>query len=93
MKKPGSYMELCWYIDGKENVYLRIPTLWDAVKNQWIGFIKTPKTQRLIHGEGKNSFDLQNSFTKCMSELIHENEELGEEIKGMFMPSFFWEKV
>lgn len=90
-KKKYDYMEMCLQLDGKENVYLRIPTVWDSVQQQWVGFIKTPKTQRLIHGKGKNSFDLQNSFNEAMSAMIHESKEMGEEIFGMFMPAFYWE--
>lgn len=94
MKKEleKSYMELCIHLDGKENVYLRIPTLWDDVKKQWIGFIKTPNTQTLIYAEGKDSFDLQNSFNNKMSELFKSSDDLSEEIFGMFMPAFYWEE-
>ncbi len=49
----NSYMELCLHVDGGQNLYLRIPTVWDDINKQWIGFIKTPKSQRLIHAEGK----------------------------------------
>ena len=92
MENEG-YMELCMHIDGKDNVYLRIPTLWDAVEKQFIGFIKTPQTQRLIYGAGKTSKELQDSFNVCMSKLFHESDELGDEIMGMFMPAFYYEKV
>jgi len=87
-----SYMEMCIHLDGKDDVYLRIPTVWDDIKKQWIGFIKTPTTQKLIHGEGKTSFDLQNSMNKSISEAMHESKEMGEEIFSMFMPSFYWEE-
>lgn len=91
-KISESYMELCIHLDGKENVYLRVPTVWDAVKKQWIGFIKTPQTQKLIHAEGKNSFELQNAFNIVLSRMMHESKELGEEIFGMFMPAWYWEE-
>jgi len=84
-------MELGLHLDGKGNLYLRVPTIWDSVKKQWIGFIKTPQTQRLIYGEGKNSFDLQNSFNECLVKLTEESKELNEEIFGMFMPAWYWE--
>ena len=85
-------MELCIHVDGSENRYLRVPTVWDDIKKQWIGFVKTPNSQRLIHGEGKNSFDLQNSFNNNMVKLVNENPELNEEVFGMFMPAFYYEK-
>jgi|HubBroStandDraft_4_1064222.scaffolds.fasta_scaffold32474_5 hypothetical protein len=91
MTKEKSYMELCLHIDGKENVYLRVPTVWDPIKKQWIGFIKTPITNRLIHGEGSTNFELENSFNVCMSKLMQESDELHREIFEMFMPTFYWE--
>jgi len=97
MKKTAveehSYMELCMHLDGKEDIYLRIPTVWDDIKKQWIGFVKTPETKRLILGEGKTSFELQNSFNHCLSELMQESEALGKEIFEMFMPSFYYEQI
>lgn len=92
-KNEQSYMEMCIHLDGKENIYLRIPTVWDDIEKQWIGFIKTPVTQRLIAGKGKTSFDLQNSFNVEMSKMMSESEELGKEIFSMFMPAFYWEKT
>ncbi len=90
MKKNDSYMELCVHVDGKENVYLRVPTVWDAVKKQWIGFIKTPTTQKLIAASGKDSFELQNNFNIELSKFIHD-KEYSDEIFSMFMPVFYWE--
>ena len=34
MKKNNgteSYMEMCIHLEGKDNVYLRIPTVWDDI--------------------------------------------------------------
>jgi hypothetical protein len=92
MKKEKSYMELCIHLDGKENVYLRVPTVWDSVEKQWVGFIKTPITHRLISGNGKTSFDLNNSFNINMSKLMAESEEIAKEVFEMFMPAFYWEE-
>lgn len=92
MKKDQSYMELCFHVDGGENLYLRVPTVWDDIKKQWIGFIKTPKTQRLIHGEGKTSFELQNSFNHAMNSIFQEGGEDAKEVFEMFMPAFYWEE-
>lgn len=75
MKKKESYMELCIHIDGKDNVYLRIPIVWNDIEKQWKGFIKTPITQKLIYEEDKKSFDLQDSFNRKISSMMQENEE------------------
>ena len=93
MKKKAteSYMEMCLNLDGKENLYLRIPTVWDDIEKQWIGFIKTPITQRLISGNGKTSLDLQNSFNRAMSEEFKKGGEVAEELYAMFMPAFYYE--
>jgi hypothetical protein len=85
-------MELGFHVDGKENIYLRIPTMWDEVNKQWIGFIKLPESQRLITGKGKTSFDLQNDFNVELSKVFSEGGEDADELFGMFMPSFYWEK-
>lgn len=87
----SSYMELCLHLEGRGDLYLRVPTVWDAVKNQWIGFVKTPKTQKLITGTGKDSFDLQNNFNIAFSEFL-QNPETAEEGLSMFNAKEFWEK-
>jgi hypothetical protein len=60
MTKPAqigkSYMELCFHIDGGDNLYLRVPTIWDDINKTWIVFMKTTKTKKLIHAEGKRLF-------------------------------------
>ena len=86
------YMELCLHLDGQENVYLRIPTVWDDIEKQWIGFIKTPITQRLISGNGKTSFELQNSFNHSINKYFQEGGEIAKEVFEMFMPAFYWDK-
>lgn len=90
-KATNSYMSLCFHVDGGEDLYLRVPTVWDDIKKQWIGFIKLSKSQRLIHGEGKNSFDLQNAFNKAIVDISEESPELSDEIFSMFMPAWYWQ--
>ncbi len=90
-KNRESWMQLCLHLDGKDDVYLRVPTVWNDISKKWTGFIKTPETKRLIHGEGATSFDLQNSFNVCLDSLCKESKELADEILGMFMPAFYWE--
>ena len=87
-----NYLELCFNLDGKENLYLRVPTVWDEINKQWIGFIKTPETKMLITGKGKDSFELQNDITKSISSLLQMEGPISEEVFGMFMPAWFWEK-
>jgi hypothetical protein len=62
------------------------------VEKQWIGFIKTPITNKLISATGKNSFELQNNFNNNVSKMMQASEEMGQEIFSMFMPSFYWEE-
>ena len=60
MTKPApvsnSYMELCLHVDGEQNLYLRVPTVWDDIKKQWIGFVKTPKTQKMTAPRSRQVF-------------------------------------
>lgn len=90
-KQQASYMEMCFHVDGGENLYLRIPTVWDDMQKKWRGFIKTPITKTLIYGEGKNSFELQNSMNAVMQKHIESSYELADEIFCMFMPAFYFE--
>ncbi len=89
LASSGSYMELCLRPPYGEDLYLRIPTVWDQSEKQWIGFIKTPSSKELIYGSGKDSMDLQNSFNKCLKEKM-ENPELQAEIMSMFKPLKDW---
>ena len=95
MTKPeeiyNSYLELCFQQDGDQNLYLRVPTVWDDNRKVWIGFVKTPKTQRLILGEGKDSLELQNSFNKALTDLCDDNDELISEVFDLFKPLSYWE--
>lgn len=97
MIKPApascSYMELCFHIDGEENLYLRVPTIWDDVHKIWRGFIKTPTTKKLIHSEGKDSFELQNSFNRALAPILEKGDALSEEVFSMFKPFSYWEEM
>lgn len=87
--KSPSYMELRIDLDGKEPLFLRIPTFWDSIESRWIGAIKTPKTLKLIKGEGKTSFDLQNSFNIALHAMFQ--SEYAEEVFSMFKPKSHWD--
>jgi hypothetical protein len=88
-----SYMELCFHVDGGQNLYLRVPTVWDDIEKRWIGFVKTPKTQKLIHGEGRDSFELQNSFNTVLSFILEKNDEVSEEVFALFQQLSYWEEM
>lgn len=87
-KETGSYMQLCLYLEGKGNVYLMVPTFWNEVKKNWMGFIKTPLTGKLIHSEGKDSKELENNFIVVLHKSFEENSE---ETFSMFKPLEYWE--
>ncbi len=97
MIKPApvskSYMELCFHVDGGKNIYLRVPTVWDDRRKLWIGFVKTPKTQRLIHGEGKDSFELTNSFNKSIADVLEKGDSLSDEVFALFQPLSYWDEM
>ena len=97
MTKPApvsrSYMELCFHVDGSQNLYLRVPTLWDDRKKLWIGFVKTAKSQRLIYGDGKDSFELQNSFNKAISEICDKEDSMSDEVFELFKPLSYWDEM
>ncbi len=88
-----SYMELCLNIDGEMNIYLRVETVWDDITKTWRAFLKTPKTQKLIHAEGKNSFALQNDWNRKMKELFDKEDALSEELFSMFQPLSYWDEM
>lgn len=97
MTRPASigksYLELCFHVDGGDNLYLRIPTVWNDVKKIWICFIKTPKTKKLIHVEGKKSFDLQNAMNKELSSIFEKKDDFSKEVFEMFQPLSYWSEM
>jgi len=88
--ESNSYMQLCMHLEGKSPVYLRVPTLWDAVNDQWIGFIQTPESRKIISAKGKDSFELQNDFNVAISKFL-KDKEMVEEVFAMFKPMEYWE--
>ena len=85
-----SYMELRIDVDGKQSaLFLRVPTFWDAVNNQWIGCLKL-LSGKMLTGEGKTSFDLQNSFNVELHKVLTD-KETQDEIFAMFKPLEYWE--
>lgn len=90
-KETLSYMQLCLYQEGKGNLYLMVPTFWDALHKNWFGFIKTQKTERLVTARGKNDFELQNEFNIEISKVMNECPKMGQEVFEMFKPLEYWE--
>lgn len=87
-KETNSYMQLCLYQEAKGTIYLMVPTFWDAVKKQWIGFVKTPESGKFISAVGNDSEELQNNFNIELSKHFEENPE---ETFSMFKPLEYWE--
>ncbi len=88
-KDTNSYMQLCMDLEGKEKVYLMVPTYWDAVHKCWMGFVKTPQSRKILHSQGKDSFELQNNFNVILTKAL--KSEIAEEVFSMFKPLEYWE--
>lgn len=86
-KDTNSYMQLCLETEGKSRVYLMVPTYWDAIKKEWMGFVKIPNG-KILHAHGKNSEELQNNFNIELHKAFQEN---GGDIFSMFKPLEYWE--
>lgn len=89
--KSPSYMDIRLDLEGEDALYLRVPTFWDDIGKRWIGAIKTPITKRLIGGEGKDSFNLQNSFNVNLEKAFR--SDICDEVFNMFKPKGYWEKT
>ena len=89
LQTSGSYMQMALRTEYGEDLFLRIPTVWDESQKLWVGFIKTPNSKELIYGSGKNSVALQNSFNSAIEEKL-QNPELQEEVFSMFKPLKDW---
>jgi hypothetical protein len=86
-KETTSYMQLCLTQENKCNIYLLVPTFWDSVKKMWMGFVKTP-TGNILKGQGKDDFDVQNSFNLELSAYF---ESHPEEAFSLFHPLEWWD--
>lgn len=49
--------------------------------------------RRLIHGQGKDSFELQNSFNKAISDCFNKGGELADEVFSLFQPLSYWDEM
>lgn len=83
------YLELCFHVHESDNLYLRVPIVWDDITNEWRGFVKTPKTQYLIHATGKDEKELENNIMREMSKIFAcdgDDTALAHELFAMFKP-------
>lgn len=87
-----NYVQLGMDFDGGKTLYLRVPTVWDYLDQQWIGFIKTPKTQRLIAAKGEDSLKMHESFNGAIKALLGDSESR-DEVYSMFKPLSYWRKI
>jgi hypothetical protein len=97
MTKPAaftkSYVEVCFHVDGGENIYLRVPSVWDDIQKKWRAFIKTPKTKRLIHASSRDSRGLSNAFIKELAPIMQKGDEFAKEVFDMLKPLSYWEEM
>ena len=76
-------MELRLHVDGENPLILRVPTYYDAKTKKWLGAVHLPDSKKLIHGEGGDSYQLEQSFNKALSEAMS-NPETSEEVFALF---------
>ena len=89
--KSPSYMEMRIDLDGEEPLFLRIPTFWDDMNEQWIYALRLPTSKKLATGSGKDSLELQNACNKEIHSLFQ--SEYGDELFKMFKPSCYWKEL
>lgn len=83
-------MQFCFHIDGGKDLYLRVPTNWDPIKGQWMGFFKLPESKKIVSAVGKTSQELQNNFILACHE-VEEKGQMNREIFNMLKPLEYWE--
>jgi hypothetical protein len=90
-KKYKTYMNLGLHLEGRDPVFLRVPTRWDAVELQWLGFVQLPVSKKIIHATGQSSFDLENNFNMEISKVLQDSPH-SEEVFSLFKSNEEWEK-
>lgn len=88
-ESTSGYLELCFKVHKNNDLHLRVPTVWDPITNQWRGFIKTPKTQHLIHAVGETTEELEQNFLREITKIFTCDEDdtaLATEVFDMFKP-------
>jgi hypothetical protein len=84
-KSNKSYMNLGLHLEGQEPVFLRVPTLWDSVELQWIGFVQLPISKHIISAKGQSSFELEGNFNIEISKAF-KDEKYVDELFSLFKP-------
>lgn len=88
-ESTNGYLELVFKVHKSNDLFLRIPTVWDPITNEWRGFIKTPKTQHLIHAAGKDVVELEQNFLREITQVFTSSDDdiaLATEVFDMFKP-------
>lgn len=84
-------MEMRLDLDGRQSaVFLRVPTLWDPVNEQWLCALKLP-SGKLLMASGADSKELSENFNKVAQECFSA-EANAEEFFAMFKPLEYWER-
>ena len=86
-----SYMQLCLNLDGSVPLYLKVPTFFDNTKKEWMGFVRLPKSSKLIYGRGKSSKELEQNFNDNIRESFE--SENSQEVFDLFKPLSYWEEM
>lgn len=85
-----SYMQLSLHMD-EGCLYLRVPTYYNSTKKEWVGFVRLKTAKKIIHGIGKNSKKLEQSFNDKLREFLE--GEFSEETFNLFKPLSYWEQM
>lgn len=89
----NSYMQLCLNLDGQDPLYLFVPTYHDAARDEWTGFVKLPKSKKMIWGHGKDSKELEQSFNDCLRKSFEGERDQVEEVFQLFKPLSYWDEM
>jgi len=87
----NSYMQLCLNLDGFVPLYLKVPTFFDSTKKEWMGFVKLPKSLKMIYGRGKSSNELEQNFNDNLREAF--SGENSKEVFELFKPLSYWQEM
>ena len=86
----NSYMQLTLHMDSGPK-YLMVPTYYDESKNEWCGFVRLTKAQKLIYGRGKDSYALEQDFNRALRAAFE--GEHGAEAFELFKPLSYWDEM
>ena len=83
-ESTSSYLDLRF--NGLDGVVrqLKVPTSWDPVNELWMAVIILTESQTIVKATCKDSFDLQNEFTKEIGKIFAEQDSRSKELANMF---------